>query len=113
MAESSKVTNILLAIIAVCLVVIALKPAGLIPEAAAQRDRDASRDRFSSITATTDKAAAEQVAAVESVARAIENLAKATGDIAKAIEIAGERARSGAAAGGTPPRSSSTPIVIR
>ena len=114
MTESSKVTNVLLAIIAVCLIIIAIKPAPILPDAAAQQiggTTTDSRDRFAGITATTDKAAKEQIDAVRSVATAIESLAKATDNIARAIEQAGERtvAAPGAAAGATggatlPPR---------
>lgn len=101
MAKSSRITNVLLGIIAVCLIAIAIKPAGVVSEATAQRARETtSAERFAGITATTQKQAQEQVDAVRSVASAIENLAKATEQIAKAIERAGDQAaisRSGAA----------------
>jgi peptidoglycan hydrolase CwlO-like protein len=85
MTESSRLTNILLAIIAICLLVIAFRPASVVPTAGAQAAIDNAADRFSDITAT-NKSAMAQVDAIRAVATAIDGLAKSTGDIAKAMD---------------------------
>jgi len=85
MIESSKLTNILLAIIAVCLLAIAFKPTRFIPVRSAQAAVETEADRFAAITAS-DKAAQQQVEATRAIATAIDGLAKSTADIAKAVE---------------------------
>ncbi|MBM3334249.1 hypothetical protein FJY63_06270 [Candidatus Sumerlaeota bacterium] len=83
---SSKVTNILLAVIAACLVVIALRPAVVRP-VAAQVLGSAGNDvqRLSSITATS-KELQQQVDAIKAVATSIDSLARNTGEIAKSLD---------------------------
>lgn len=112
--NSSRATNILLAIIAVALIAIALKPADLMPTAAAQVERyddtraDA-RERFTSITAT-DKAVQQQVEATREIATSIgrladsgENIAKAIQDVSRSLTNLGDRiAESSAARPRTP-----------
>jgi hypothetical protein len=87
MIESSKLTNVLLAIVAVCLLAIAFKPAGVIPSATAQAaiGGETDADRFASITAT-NKSAMAQAEATKAIATAIDGLAKSTADIAKALD---------------------------
>jgi len=110
MIQSSKVTNILLAIIAICLLAIVLKPAGVLPTATAQlRAAGSDADRFAEITASS-KAVKEQVAAIGSIATAIEGLAESAKEIAQAIdnlarattEAGGETAEAQAASVGVP-----------
>lgn len=83
--QSTKATNILLAIIAVCLVAIAMKPAGFLPEVSAQMSREDARERLSSIS-VTDKSIQQQVDAMRSIAAAIEKLADSGENIATSIE---------------------------
>ena len=83
---SSKMTNVLLAMIAACLVVIALRPAVVRP-VAAQLLAPAESDvqRLTSITATS-KELQLQVDAIKTVASSIDSLAKNTGEIARALD---------------------------
>jgi hypothetical protein len=86
--QSSKATNILLAIIALCLIVIAMKPAGILPDASAQIDRMSDRDaadRFTGITAS-DKAVQQQVQAINAIARSIDGVAQSGQEISKSLD---------------------------
>jgi methyl-accepting chemotaxis protein len=88
MFQSSKVTNVLLAIIAICLIAIALKPSGIFPVAPVQAAVGSSLsdlDRLTEITATA-KTGQQQVDAVRAVATAIDGLAKSTDGIAKSLD---------------------------
>jgi len=85
MTPSSRLTNILLAIIAICLLAIAFRPASVVPPAAAQAVAETDADRFASITAT-NKAAVAQAEATKAIATAIDGLAKSTDKIAMALD---------------------------
>mgnify|MGYP001117270009 CR=1 FL=1 len=83
---SSKMTNVLLAMIAACLIVIALRPAVVRPVAAqALGPSESDVQRLTSITATS-KELQLQVDAIKAVASSIDSLAKNTGEIAKALD---------------------------
>lgn len=112
MIHSSKLTNMLLAVIAACLVVIALKPLGVLPAASAQLTAPPTveeTERFTAITAV-DKAAKEQAEALRSIAAAIEDLAKSTEEVAKAIQDLGRMV--GGAARGMAEGEAASPTVI-
>ena len=87
MMRSTKATNILLAIMAICLLAIALKPSGIFPVAPAQAASTSSSDldRMTDISATS-KAAQQQVDAIRAVATAIDGLAKSNDGIAKSLD---------------------------
>lgn len=97
MIQSSKLTTILLAIIAVCLLAIVLKPAGVLPTAEAQLGATDQTEAFAAITASS-KAAKEQVVATRAIATSIDGLAKSTQAVATAID---NLARATTAAGST------------
>jgi len=86
--QSSKLTNILLAVIAIGLLAIAFRPANFVPYASAQTAGSSEAtdlERISGLT-TTSKQAQQQAEATRAIATAIEGLAKSTENIAKAIE---------------------------
>ena len=88
MLESSKVTNVLLAVIAVCLIAIAFRPTLITPvsaQAARAIDGESDNDRFAAIS-TVNKTAALQADATRAIATSIDGLAKSTADIAKALD---------------------------
>jgi hypothetical protein len=92
MKDSSKVTNILLAIIAVCLLALVLRPAGILPSASAQLDpisRDDPAARMTAITASA-RSVEQQADATRAVATAIDGLAKSVDNVARAIEQIGQ-----------------------
>jgi len=141
MPVSSRLTHLLLAIIALCLVVIAVKPVPILPDVSAQAaapayDRDRpfpdrrSRDAeelTASITAANPSGEA-QAAATLRVAAAIETLAKnnlrvadAIDSVARSIDNAGARlsggtpgeaVRGGAGARRTMPRVTITTVPV-
>ena len=86
MFQSSKVTNVLLAIIALCLAVIAFKPASVFPPASAQAAvAETETERFTGITAAT-KDAQIQADATRAIATSIDGLAKSTERMAEAMD---------------------------
>jgi len=112
MLQSSKVTNVLLAIIAACLLIIAFRPMSVVPPAAAQALPGAAEtdtDRFTAITAPS-KSAQMQADATRMVAASIDGLAKSTEKIAQAVDnlsravtdMAAKSAEGAAAAGPAP-----------
>ena len=88
MLESSKVTNVLLAVIAVCLIAIAFRPTLITPvsaQAARGVDSENDNERFAAIS-TVNKTAAQQAEATRAIATSIDGLSKSTADIAKALD---------------------------
>jgi len=84
--ESSKLTNILLAIIAACLVAFLVRPPAVVPSASAQAGlREDETNRFTAITATS-KAVKEQVQAIRAIATSIDGLSKSAEKIAESID---------------------------
>ncbi len=90
MIQSSRVTNVLLAIIAICLLVIAFRPPSVTrPAAAAYGDvSDADRDRLTQLTAA-DKSSMAIADATRAIATSIDGLARNTDKIAQALDQLG------------------------
>jgi hypothetical protein len=125
MIQSSRATNFLLAVIAVCLVIIALRPADLLPiRAAAAQDRQGYQERgmnaeqtrqaasqMSAITAPDPSAQLQAdalhsiAASFDSMARSFESISKSVDDLSRTASVISERmggqAQPGAAAADT------------
>ncbi len=87
-SQTSKLTNILLAIIAVCLAALVLKPTNVVPPASAQAlTIESDMDRTGMGAAS--KIAQAQVEAIKAVADAIEKLAKSGDKIALSLDNIG------------------------
>ncbi len=87
-SQTAKLTNILLAIIAVCLVALVLKPTPVVPPAAAQA-LVAETDMDRTGMGAASKIAQAQVEAIKAVAEAIDKLARSGDKIALSLDNIG------------------------